>query len=315
MQNTSNQEEIIDNISSLIDKDIDILVSGHKMDMSGLKVPEFDQYGVYERIMADIETQRTTRLRKIYFRVASIAAAIAIIVGAYFATSIFVVDEAPIYSEIYAPKGEKLVILMTDGSRVWLNADSKLEYPEDFTTASRNVRLTGEAYFEVAKDEERPFTVTADDVNIRVLGTAFNVSAYPTDSEIITTLCTGKISIGDFKKKNYIMAPGETAVYNRQTSEYTIVKDDFYSEAPQWRDNYMAFRNATLANVLENLSRRYDIDFVVKDKIVNTYTYNLMCNVNDLRSILDMISNITPVGFEKVCEGEYAVVSKMKSKN
>lgn len=97
----------------------------------------------------------------------------------------------PVYKEVCSLKGERLVVLLEDGTRVWLNADSKLVYPEQFAKDKREVSLVGEAYFEVKKDISKPFMVQADEMNIRVTGTSFNVSGYPTDSVVMTTLDEG----------------------------------------------------------------------------------------------------------------------------
>ena len=152
----------------------------------------------------------------------------------------------PVYKEVCSLKGERLVVLLEDGTRVWLNADSKLVYPEQFAKDKREVSLVGEAYFEVKKDISKPFMVQADEMNIRVTGTSFNVSGYPTDSVVTTTLDEGGIVISypyAEKSGTYQMAPGQTAIYEKGSRLCKVMKNEYYKDASVWKENKLIFRN------------------------------------------------------------------------
>ena len=193
--------EILKYISGHIDKDINRLLNAESLPMGGCDVPDFDKFGVYESLAQRIGRSE----RRNVWTVCKWACAIALVllnVG-YLAYQNIDLSK-PVYKEVCSLKGERLVVLLEDGTRVWLNADSKLVYPEQFAKDKREVSLVGEAYFEVKKDISKPFMVQADEMNIRVTGTSFNVSGYPTDSVVTTTLDEGGIVI------SYPTIEGET---------------------------------------------------------------------------------------------------------
>lgn len=301
--------DIINNIGGRIDEDINSLLKDGKLSKGSREIPEFDEYTVFERILSGIEQSKKRKILPMLKWACVIAMLLAN--AAYFLYPM-VTDEIPVYREIYAPKGERLVVLLTDGSRVWLNADSKLTYPEHFAGNERNVSVEGEAYFEVKKNPENPFMVQVDNIKIKVTGTSFNVCAYPSDNEIITTLDEGKIRIGDKEANSqlYDVKPGETAIYDKAIAKYTIVSDEKYSEVSSWRDNRLVFRNTSLENVLKTLSRRFDVTFEIAENSISSYTYNFGCSSNDLSNVIEMMSSITPIKFKRISQNKYKVSDK-----
>ena len=219
----------------------------------------------------------------------------------------------PVYKEVCSLKGERLVVLLEDGTRVWLNADSKLVYPEQFAKDKREVSLVGEAYFEVKKDISKPFMVQADEMNIRVTGTSFNVSGYPTDSVVTTTLDEGGIVISypyAEKSGTYQMAPGQTAIYEKGSRLCKVMKNEYYKDASVWKENKLIFRNAPLEEVLTTLSRQFDVSFDIRSEKIAAFTYNFTCKLNNLSGIFEMMSAITPIKFNEISENVYAVKEK-----
>ena len=201
-----------------------------------------------------------------------------------------------VYREVCAVRGEKLLVLLPDGSRVWLNADSKLTYPEQFAKYNRDVTLEGEAYFEIAKNKKSPFQVFAENVKIQVTGTCFNVKAYPSDKVIKTTLDEGSI-----------IFPGQTAVYEKRSNVIKIKTDRYHDDASSWKGNQLTFRNASLKEVLTTLQRHFDIEIAVKNEKIASFTYNFVCKGNDLNYVLEVMQSITPVSFKKISEYTYTV--------
>lgn len=290
-----------------MDKDIDALLNNQPLKMGDKVIPEFDEYKVYQNLMHEIKQ----RNKRNFYSIAKWACAILLLL---FNISYFSYDYYqsmhPVFREIATCKGEHMVVLLPDGSRVWLNADSKLKYPEQFTAYERRVVLEGEAYFEVKKDSKHPFIVRADEMKIRVLGTCFNVSAYESDKEIITTLDEGKIAIGHCgsKSSQYTMLPGQTATYEKGSSKCTIQSDEYYQDASSWRNNKLTFRNEPLEDVLKVLSRQFNVNFQIKSTRITSFTYNFDCKGNDLNDILETMAAITPITFKKIDENNYEII-------
>ena len=179
--------------------------------------------------------------------------------------------------ECFVPNGEQREVILSDGTKVMLNAGTILIYPEEFSKESRKVYLNGEAYFDVKRNEKSPFTVHTGRLNIEVLGTSFNVEAYSNDSEIITTLKTGKVrvtSINQEKNASIEMKPDEQVVYNVKSGKMDLctVKADDYSA---WTDGKMNFIERPLDEIMKVIGRKYDVEF----------RYGEQINLNELYTI------------------------------
>lgn len=298
--------EIMNYIADHMDGDIGRLMNNAPLPMGNREIPEFDEYKVYQNIIEGVQRKEKRRI----LPVLKWACAIALILFniSYF-TYQWMDDYTPVYREVRSPKGEKVVVLLADGSRVWLNADSRLVYPEQFVGDEREVTLEGEAYFEVKKNPDNPFMVQADEMKIRVTGTSFNVSAYPSDKKIVTTLDEGKIMIGHYSTRSpmYAMSPGQTAIYEKGSSTCKITTNEFYKDASGWKENRLVFRNSPLEDVLMVLSRQFDVTFDIRGKRITTFTYNFTAKANDLGNILETMASITPIKFNEISEGMYEV--------
>lgn len=299
-------QEIINGIAEHIDNDIDCLLNDEPLSMNGREIPEFDKYGVYQNLIDKINKKRNLAFWPLLGRACAVALLIFNI--GYFG---YVLSDRsiPEYQEIFAAKGEKLIVLLPDGSRVRLNSDSKLVYPEQFTGDERGVSLIGEAYFEVKKNQKNPFIVNADGMKIKVTGTSFNVSAYPSDDVITATLDDGRILIGseDPEAVMYEMQPGQTAVYDKKSASCDIRTDEFYKDASGWTENRLVFRNTPLEDVLEILSRQFDVRFDIRADRITKFTYNFVCKANDIGNIMHTMETITPIKFNKVSEDVYEI--------
>lgn len=157
------------------------------------------------------------------------------------------------------PKGGTYQITLSDGTQVWLNAASTLKYPNRFVGTARTVEISGEAYFEVAEDKGRPFKVISNGQEIEVLGTQFNLTAYPEELETKTTLVEGAVQVLD-KRTNtaHKLAPGEQAVLN--TSTMDIRKVDILPYTA-WKDGLMVWTRASLPEAIRQIERWYDVEF------------------------------------------------------
>ncbi|MEH6304086.1 FecR domain-containing protein [Olivibacter sp. CPCC 100613] len=200
-------------------------------------------------------------------------------------------DQEAFYNTIEVPKAGTYQVVLPDGSRVWLNARSSLTFPTRFSGTSRDVTLTGEAYFEVMTDPEKPFKVQVNGSQITVLGTSFNVNAYRQRLE--TSLISGKVRIA-FKEVEEELKPGEKAVIKQ--GKIAVQPADL-EKVIAWKNGYFHFENDNISLVLEELARWYDIDVKYVGIIQgSTFTGSIPRSVN-LSEALDIIADVSDMRF------------------
>ena len=213
-----------------------------------------------------------------------------------------------VYNTITVPRGGEYQLTLSDGTRVWLNAETELKYPVAFADEVREVMLTGEAYFEVTSDSRKPFYVLAGETKVHVLGTAFNVSAYREDRQTEVALLRGKVSF-DVKDKVYVLVPGEIATLNRESGE-TIVRKGDVAAIVDWKAGRFNFEDMSLEELTVKLSRWYGVTFVFSDEAVKKLRFSgAMTKYRTLDYVLDMISKTTDVTFS-LKENRVTVSSK-----
>lgn len=179
-------------------------------------------------------------------------------------------DAQAVYNTMTTPRARQYNLELSDGTKVWLNASSSITFPTSFAANERKVILTGEAYFEVAKDKKRPFRVSVNDMQVNVLGTHFNINAYDDEAAVNTTLLEGSVLLTE-KGKKVLLKPGQQA--QKQKSGAIIVNDNVnLDEVMGWKNGVFYFDNASLQTVLRQLSRWYDVD-VVFEKGTPTRTF------------------------------------------
>lgn len=216
--------------------------------------------------------------------------------------------------EIIAPVGSRTVVHLSDGSEVHLNYGSKLKYPQIFTGDKRGVVLEGEGYFIVSHNPEKPFVVNVGKIQIRALGTSFNVNAYPGKDNLETTLVNGKVVIektesnGSMKPIND-MLPGQHVSYNIKTG---VVASSFGSVEKYiaWKEGKMVFEDASITQVAERLSRMFNVEIEVKGN-AKDYLYTVTFVDEPLYQILDLMTIATPVKYiimqrKKLADGTFS---------
>ena len=199
------------------------------------------------------------------------------------------------YNSIEIPKGGHYQLILPDGTKVWLNAASSLKYPTIFTGKKRVVILTGEAYFEVAKNKKLPFIVQSRDVETLVLGTHFNINAYNENPEVKATLLEGSINIakGNIRK---LISPGEQAVFQSSKSEFKVINPDL-EEVMAWKNGLFIFENTQFDELICELERQYDmsVKYIGKQPIIH-YSGVLPRN-KPLSQILNVLEETGEVDF------------------
>lgn len=161
------------------------------------------------------------------------------------------------YHTMEVPRGAEYNLTLSDGTKVWLNADTRLKFPTHFNSGKRYVELTGEAYFQVSRDETRPFIVHSGDIDVRVLGTEFCIRNY-TDKATLATLVKGSVEVTDFDGRQMILKPGQQTV---TANGYTSVRDVETIYYTSWKDGYFIFENTPLEEIMEELSLWYDCQY------------------------------------------------------
>jgi len=207
------------------------------------------------------------------------------------------------YLEVIAPIGSRTVVQLSDGTEVNLNYGSKIKYPQNFTGDTREISLSGEAYFDVAHNPDKPFIVKTGKLNVKALGTEFNVNAYPDDDIIATTLVEGKVIIEKVLPNNKIgqigiMAPGQHIAYNSKTGKISsnqVNIEDYIA----WKEGKLVFNNTSILGVTEKLSRMFNVDFHVTDDIKDL-TYTVTFADDPLYLILDLMTETTPVKYTRL---------------
>jgi ferric-dicitrate binding protein FerR (iron transport regulator) len=172
------------------------------------------------------------------------------------------------YNTMSTPKGRQYHLTLPDGTKVWLNAASSIKYPTAFSGNERSVQISGEAYFEVAKNSSQPFRVAVDNgMKIDVLGTSFNVNAYEDDDNSYTTLIDGAVRVTAAEAGNsMILKPAQQAV-QAPGSVLSVNSNVDVEKVMAWKNGVFNFENASLADVMKEIERWYDIDVVYKNGI------------------------------------------------
>jgi ferric-dicitrate binding protein FerR (iron transport regulator) len=173
--------------------------------------------------------------------------------------------EGVVYNTLSTPRGGQYQLTLPDGTHVWLNAASSITYPTAFVGEERKVTITGEAYLEVTKQARQPFIVEVAGATIEVLGTSFNVNAYPDEASINTTLLEGRVRVIADKRKGVLLGPGQQAQVT--ATDNKIVEPADVAAIVAWKNGLFDFTKADLPTVLRQLARWYDVDVVYKGVI------------------------------------------------
>jgi transmembrane sensor len=168
-----------------------------------------------------------------------------------------------IYHTLTVPRKGHYKLILPDGTIAWLNAESSVRYPLAFSDTERRVFITGETYFEVAKDKTRPFRVVTGDVTVEALGTKFNVNAYTNESHVAATLVEGSVLITKGSQEN-ILKPGQQAQLNE--GKFDIVNADI-NEVTAWKNDQFKFINTPIESIMRQIERWYDAEVVYRDKL------------------------------------------------
>lgn len=226
----------------------------------------------------------------------------------------------PNYTVVTATKGAKTSIQLPDGSTVWLNSDSKIRYKNSFGLNQRDLWLTGEAYFDVKHNAKVPFIIHTNKINIKVLGTEFNVKSYPNDSYVETSLIRGKIDVNflDRPNEHIIMHPQEKLIINnnQQNSDLnldptnagisklkleslsTLSIDNSTVSETAWLDNKVVFDNTSFEEIARVLERKFDVKIIFKNNTVKYYRFTGIFQHEGLLEIIELMKITNPFDYK-----------------
>lgn len=198
---------------------------------------------------------------------------------------------------IWVPQGGEYHLTLSDGTEVWLNAETELKFPTRFAEARRIIELSGEAYFKVAGDTARPFIIRTDDISVKVLGTSFGVRSYREESTISTTLVSGCVEVQGIHGKVHL-DPSHQAVYDKNTCDLAVraVNTELYTG---WKDGKMLYDNCPLEEILRDLKRWYSFEVFYTNSEIKRIPFTLNIQKHDkINGILELMQKTGRVQFD-----------------
>jgi len=251
------------------------------------------------------EKSKTVMLRvsKAVFRSVSVAAVLVFVFLVYSVVHNFVSSKFsnPEYFEVVVPSAKQSQISLPDGTKVWVNSETKIRYSNQFNSKERNIYLTGEAYFEVNKNKDLPLHVFTNGADIKVVGTKFNVKGYAEDKRIETVLVEGKIElsrVGDRSGRSIELQPGDKAILDLKTSKVAISREDVMDDVA-WKDGKMVYRNVPLKEVCKSLSRRFGAEIILSGDTESLYEHPFTFTIENetLPLVLEYLCKAAPLMF------------------
>ncbi len=252
--------------------------------------------------------RKQKRVRIVLYKTLAYAASIALLVGVVWSIAFRVGHNSiePVVAQIHeiqVPAGQRTKLTLGDGTIVWLNSKSKLTYPAHFTDNERNVQLSGEAYFEVAANPQKPFTVTVEDMKVTALGTAFNVLGFPETGQVQVALFEGSVRLTSQSGQETLLNPNQLAFCQNGKTEVVPIQ---YLEYYLWKDGIYAFVNEPLIDIMRKLELYYDVSINVTDTSISKYKYTgKFRQLDGVETILSVLQKSYPFRIEKKNNSNY----------
>lgn len=221
-------------------------------------------------------------------------------IGLYYLGVFNTKSNSVVWNEKRTEPGQKSILTLFDGSRITLNAGSLLKYPKQFGTDVREVFIEGEAFFEVKRNESRPFIVRSKNISTTVLGTVFNVKAFPEENQIEISLIEGKVAVHkDNDPDQYILNSSQQFVYEKVSGKEKINEFDLY-QTVGWKDDLFKFENEKLENVIKVLERAYGVQIELKEKSLYNKRITTKFNHDSFWTMIKVLKEITGLKFQTI---------------
>jgi transmembrane sensor len=229
---------------------------------------------------------------------ARVAASIVLLLSAlafgYYKFNVMGIPATSAFEEMeVTPKGKRSLISLRDGTKVWLNADSRLKYSDFTGHPTREVFLEGEAFFDVAEDKEKPFIVNTSDIAIKVLGTSFNVKSYPEEQKIETTLVEGKVSIEskDDHPKQVSLLPNQKAVFEKESRKIVLENEVDVEPYTSWKNGALSFDDQPFSEIILALERWYNVTIRIEDESSLACRFSAKINNKTLKEVMELFKS------------------------
>jgi transmembrane sensor len=193
-----------------------------------------------------------------------------------------------LYNVLTTPRGGQYQLQLPDGTHVWLNASSSSKYPTAFTEKKRDVEITGEAYFQIAKDPGQPFIVRVNGMEVQALGTQFNINSYNDEASVSTTLIEGSVRVTS-DNGGVVLGPGQQS--QLKNGRLRLIKNANTEEITSWKEGWFHFESADLKTILRQFSRWYDVDVVYEGEIKNRKFFGVVSRSSTLLNVLEMLKD------------------------
>jgi len=273
----------------------------------GRKMPDYR----VERLYLDFQKQLNSKRRTIglFPSFLKYAAVFIFAIGMtslfyYFKSENFSPSPASPFNTVIAENGQISKVILPDSSVVWLNSGTQISYRNDFSISDREISLTGQAFFQVTKNEKIPLKVRCKDLEVNVLGTRFDVSAYPEDKNVRVFLESGKVEIRNSTAPSspYSLNPGEMAEYNKQSGNMSRSKPD-PGKFISWKEGILVFRDDPMEEVIPRLQRRYNIEIDVASPAIYQSVFTATLKNETLEEVFKSISFACSVQYQ-IIKGE-----------
>lgn len=272
--------------------------------------PNDNTYKALDRVrnkIKQLENQKKhLRIRCVLLGSVAVIIPVLLIVGSY-----LYINQGVEMIEVVTSSNQQKQCTLADGTTILLNSSTKITYPSKFKDSTRVVTLDGEAYFSVTSDAAKPFIVKTNNLSVRVLGTKFNISAYPTNDRTIATLNSGKIQVDIQSGKTdskYILKPNQEIVFNK--IDNSVLINTVTGENSSWKDGSLVFQDATFNDIVNTIERRYGVTIdYSKQAFLNTpYTLKFIHN-ESLEDVLNVLQDVVG-GFEYKQENSKVTIIK-----
>lgn len=274
--------------------------------------------GLSDKAKSQISDARKAKSKHVFSKMAAVSSGIIILI----LSGLFLTlnqNHNPLanerHTQVKTSSGEIILKVLSDGTKIWLNAESSISFPSSFDGDSiREVLLNGEAFFDVAEDKEHPFIVRTKDINIRVMGTAFNVKSYEGDSTVKTTLVRGRVVVENKNgtvQDNIELRPNQQAVFSHLTEQITLL-DVHVEKHTSWNSGSLVFEDDSLLDVIRSLERWYGVVIRVQDKSNMECRLTARIDKESLAETLEILRSLTGIRYSvkgkdvfiqgKICE-------------
>lgn len=274
--------------------------------------PNRDTYQSLEKVKNTIKAleypERQAKMRCVWFSCAAVILPVLLAIGSY-----LYLDRDVKIIEIKTSYNEHKPCTLPDGTTILLNSCTKLTYPSEFNDTARVVTLEGEAYFSVTRDTTKPFIVKTSELSIKVLGTKFNVSAYPTNDHSTATLNSGSIQVDTRESGNkYILKPHEEIIFNK--IDQSVSLNTVTTDGIGWKNGWLVFQDATFNDMMNTLRHRYNVSIEYNKQAFANIPYTVKFVHNEsVEEVLNVLQDVTG-GFNYRIKGRHITITKKEVK-